>query len=314
MTTPTNPPRLGYLLPTRENVMRGEHGVRNLLDAARIARGLGFDSLWVGDSLFARPRHDPLTLLGAVAVAAPGATLGTAVLLSALRNPVVLAQQLATLDQICEGRLVIGAGIGADAPPVRAEFAAASVPFERRVGRLVEGFALCRALWRGEPVTWEGRWQLQDVTLGPQPHRPGGPLIWLASNVDAGVERAARLFDGWFPIGPDAATIAARHTLLLAAASEHRRPPATTAVYLTVCIDTPDNNPEAQIDAYLAEYYGVPAPAMRRVQACKGGDTEAVMEWLQAFVRAGADHLVLRLVGNHQRALAALAEQRHLLG
>ena len=72
---------------------------------------IGIDSIWVGDSLLARPRHDPLTLLAAVAAAVPDVGLGTAVLLPALRNPVVLAQQLATIDQISEGRLIIGAGI-----------------------------------------------------------------------------------------------------------------------------------------------------------------------------------------------------------
>ena len=72
--------------------------------------------------------------------------LGTAVLLPVLRNPVLLAHQAATIDQISEGRLILGLGIGADVPAIRAEFEAAGVPFEKRVGRLMEGFRLCRAL------------------------------------------------------------------------------------------------------------------------------------------------------------------------
>ena len=75
--------KLGYLLPTRENVMRGQPSGRVLLDAARRAAGLGFDSVWAGDSLLARPRHDPLTLLAAVAGAVPEVQVGTAVLLPA---------------------------------------------------------------------------------------------------------------------------------------------------------------------------------------------------------------------------------------
>ena len=101
--------KLGYLLPTREKIMLGRPEAGPLLDGARRARSLGFDSIWVGDSLLARPRHDPLTLLAAVAAAVPDVALGTAVLLPALRNPVVLAQQLATIDQISEGRLILGA-------------------------------------------------------------------------------------------------------------------------------------------------------------------------------------------------------------
>ncbi len=95
---------IGYLLPTRERVMAGTPGTGPLLALAERAESLGYDSLWAGDSLLARPRHDPLTLLAAVAARTSRPQVGTAVLLPVLRNPVVLAQQLATLDQVSEGR------------------------------------------------------------------------------------------------------------------------------------------------------------------------------------------------------------------
>lgn len=303
------PLELGYLLPTREQVMRGEHGFAPLLDAARFATYLGFDSLWAGDSLFSRARHDPLTLLAAIAAAVPGPRLGTAVLLPALRNPVLLAQQLATIDVVSQGRLVVGAGIGADLPPVRAEFAAAGVPFEGRVGRLLEGFELCRALWRGEAVSWDGRWSLRDVSLAPEPVQRGGPPIWYAAGVPAGVDRAARHFDGWFPIGPDAACIAERALRCRHLAADAGRPAPTVCVYLTICVDETGAG-EAAIDAYLEDYYGVPASLLRSVQACFGGSAGEVIEWLRAFAAAGADHLVLRLVGDHRAALEAVARAR----
>src|SRR5271163_3140181 len=126
------PTRIGYLLPTREQVMQGKPEAAPLLALAEKAEGLGFDSIWVGDSLLARPRHDPLTLLAAVAARTKRVALGTAVLLPALRNPVVLAQQVATLDQIAEGRIILGIGIATDLPNIRAEFTAAGVPFEKR--------------------------------------------------------------------------------------------------------------------------------------------------------------------------------------
>ena len=101
-------PRVGYLLPTRERVMEGLPETASLLTLAERAESLGFDSVWAGDSLLARPRHDPLTLLAAVAARTRKVELGTAVLLPALRNPVVLAHQVATLDRISEGRLILG--------------------------------------------------------------------------------------------------------------------------------------------------------------------------------------------------------------
>src|SRR5690349_8141737 len=191
-------PKIGYLLPTRERVMEGRPETGSLLDLAMRAENLGFDSVWVGDSLLARPRHDPLTLLAAVAARTKRVTLGTAVFLPALRNPVILAHQLATLDQISEGRLVLGAGIASDVPNIRAEFAAAGVPFEGRVGRMIEGLRLARALWTGKPVDWQGRWPVQSGVLGPTPYRAGGPPIWMAGSVRPALERAARHFDGWF--------------------------------------------------------------------------------------------------------------------
>src|SRR6516164_11088910 len=101
----TMAPQIGYLLPTREFIMAERPQAKPLLELAERAARLNFDSIWVGDSLLARPRHEPLTLLAAVAARVPRVELGTAVLLPALRNPVVLAHQVATLDLISEGRV-----------------------------------------------------------------------------------------------------------------------------------------------------------------------------------------------------------------
>ncbi|MEM6999333.1 MAG: LLM class flavin-dependent oxidoreductase [Pseudomonadota bacterium] len=304
--------KLGYLLPTREQVMADQHDAARLLSLAGQADALGFDSLWVGDSLLARPRHDPLTLLGAIAVAAPNAQIGTAVLLPMLRNPVVLAQQLATLDQISAGRLVVGAGIAADNPAIRAEFLAAGVPFEKRVGRLLEGFRLCRALWSGEPVDWQGRWELSNAVLAPRPYTPDGPPIWLAASVPAGIKRAAQHFEGWFPIGPEAQTFGQNNALYTEQAAAFGKP-ATTAIYLTVSIAANAAQGEQAIDNYLAAYYNIDPAIMRRFQACCGGDLQTVLGFISSFIANGADHVVLRLVGEHESQLQMLAEHRDLL-
>lgn len=308
-------PKIGYLLPTRENIMSGDPQTRSLLDAARRAQSLGFDSIWVGDSLLARPRHDPLTLLAAVAAAVPDVELGPAVLLPALRNPVVLAQQLATLDQLSEGRLILGIGIAGDTPAIRSEFAAAGVPFEGRVGRMMEGLRLAQDLWSGEPVTWDGRWQVDHGVLAPVPHNPGGPPIWLAAGADVGIERAAKHYDGWFPIGPDAETFRQRQQLFVESAVSAGRDPAdlTTAIYLTVAIDDDADLAEAAIDDYLQSYYGAPPAILRSIQACRGGTVGQVLDFIRSYVDAGAQHVVLRLVGDHELMLTELAAHRHEL-
>ena len=138
--------------------MEGRPEAAPLLRLAEKAEDFGYDSVWIGDSIIAKPRHDPLTLMAGVAGRTKRVRLGTAVLLPALRNP-VLAHQVATIDQVSDGRVILGVGIAADAPAIHAEFEAVGVPFEKRVGRMMEGLRLCRALWSGDPVDWDGRWK-----------------------------------------------------------------------------------------------------------------------------------------------------------
>jgi probable F420-dependent oxidoreductase len=310
------PTRFGYLLPTRERVMEGRPEAMPLLALAERAESLGFDSIWVGDSLLARPRHDPLTLLAAVAARTKTAELGTAVLLPALRNPVVLAQQIATLDQISEGRYILGVGIASDNPPIRAEFVAAGVPFEKRVGRMLEGLRLSRALWTGKPVDWNGRWVIDNSVLGPIPHRPGGPPIWIGGMVRAARERVARLYDGWFPNAPDAKGWGVQWREIQDIAREAGRDPAalTGAIYLTLTIDEDAARAEQRIDAFMVNYYGQPAQAMRSRQANYAGPAAGAAEWLKTYIDEGASHLVLRFAGDAERHLDTFARLRGELG
>jgi probable F420-dependent oxidoreductase len=308
-------PRIGYLLPTRERVMEGRPDAAPLLALAERAEGLGFDSIWVGDSLLARPRHDPLTLLAAVAARTKKAELGTAVLLPALRNPVVLAQQIATLDQISEGRYILGVGIASDNAPIRAEFVAAGVPFEKRAGRMLEGLRLCRELWSGKPVSWNGRWVVENSTLGPTPHRPGGPPIWIGGMVRAARERVGRLYDGWFPNAPDAKGWGEQFREIQDIAREAGRKPGDVvgATYLTLTIDDDKNRAEQRIDGFMENYYGVPAAAMRSRQANYAGPAAGAGEWLKSYVDEGASHLVLRFAGEPERQMDTIARLREQL-
>jgi alkanesulfonate monooxygenase SsuD/methylene tetrahydromethanopterin reductase-like flavin-dependent oxidoreductase (luciferase family) len=309
-------PRIGYLLPTRERVLEGRPETGPLLELAEQAEGLGFDSVWVGDSLLARPRHDPLTLLAAVAARTRRVQLGTAVFLPALRNPVVLAHQLATLDQISEGRLVLGAGIANDLPNIRAEFTAAEVPFEGRVGRMMEGLRLARALWTGKPVDWDGRWRVEGAVLGPTPYRPGGPPIWLAGSVRPALERAARHFDGWFAIEPDLAHWRRQWDEVQTVLRDAGRDAGAfvAAVYMTVAIDEDSERAGQRIDRFLENYYGQPAAVLRQRQACYGGPAAGAAEYLKGYADAGASHLIVRFTGDHERSLETLIRLRADLG
>ena len=309
-------PKLGYLLPTRERIMEGEPTTGVLLDLAEQAEALGYDSIWVGDSLLARPRHEPLTLLAGVAGRVPRVMLGTAVLLPALRNPVLLAHQVATLDQVSEGRFILGVGIARDVPNIRAEFAAAGVPFEKRVGRMMEGLRLCRALWTGKPVEWDGRWPVHDGVLAPTPYRPGGPPIWIGGNTPASLQRVGKTCDGWFPNAPDPSHFAAQWAEIQAIASAAGRDASklSAAMYLTLTVDDDAARANARMDAFLEGYYGAPAAVLRQRQAVYSGPPSGVASWLNGYAQAGATDLVLRFTGDHEHHLEALAKVRASLG
>lgn len=301
--------KIGYLLPTREQIMQGVPETGPLLALAERAEALGFDSIWVGDSITARPRHEPLSLLAAVAARTKRAELGTAVLLPALRNPVVLAHQVATLDRISEGRIILGIGAGSDVPHVRAEFAACGVPFEARGARMMEGIRLCRALWRGEPVDWDGRWTLKGQSVAPTPARM--PPIWIGGSVPQTIARVGRELDGWFPSTLGAAGFAAEWQKVRVAAREHGREAAVVgAPYLTLAID---ENPAAateKLHAFLRSYYGDRADISSKLGPCYAGPAEGVLPFLRGFVQAGATHLVVRICGAPEGQLEALARVR----
>ncbi|MFI7152981.1 LLM class flavin-dependent oxidoreductase [Nonomuraea sp. NPDC050022] len=203
-------PQVGYLLPTRDWVVLGDREPSALVEQARLAEELGFDSVWAGDSPVTRHRADPLMLLSAVAAMTERVTLGTAVLLPALRHPILLAHQLATLDRIADGRLIAGMGAGFPHPNTEAQFDALGIAFKRRVSRTEESIDVMRRLWAGGgAVSYQGaHFDFQDVVLEPKPAQVGGPPIWLAGSGASGLRRVGRLADGWLPYPPTSETYA----------------------------------------------------------------------------------------------------------
>jgi alkanesulfonate monooxygenase SsuD/methylene tetrahydromethanopterin reductase-like flavin-dependent oxidoreductase (luciferase family) len=305
---------MGVLIPTREAIMSSRPETGPLLTMAERAEAAGFDSVWVGDSITARPRHEPLTLMAGLAARTRRVRIGTGVLLPALRNPVVLAHVIGTLDRIAEGRVILGVGIAADGPAIRREFAAAGVPWERRVGRFLETLEICRALWTRDGVSYAGKhFTIPEVSVEPKPHRQGGPPIWIGGSGPTALREAAR-FDAWFPTGPSSEVFAAEFPRIQAAARAAGRPAdaVTGAAYVTLALDPDRAKAEQRLNAFLETYYAAPAATIRARQATYAGPLEGCVEWLQRWIDAGARHLALRFAGGDQ--LAQVDETaRHLL-
>jgi probable F420-dependent oxidoreductase len=304
----------GVLIPTREAVMQGRPETAPLLLMAERAEAAGFDSVWIGDSLTARTRHEPLTLMAAIAARTKRVRLGTGVLLPALRSPVVLAHVVGTLDRVAEGRVILGVGIAADTPAIRKEFEAAGVPFERRVGRFLETLEICRALWTRDHVSFAGKhFTLADVTMDPKPHRAGGPPLWIGGSGPTALREAAR-FDAWFPTGPSVEFFREKFPGIRAAARAAGRPAdaVTGAAYVTLALDDDRTKAEQRLNQFMETYYAAPAKVILARQAAYAGAIDGCVEWLQRWIDAGARHISLRFAGGDQLAQVDEAAARLL--
>ncbi|MDH4146577.1 MAG: LLM class flavin-dependent oxidoreductase [Acidimicrobiia bacterium] len=279
---------VGIVLPTRESMLYGERSgdPEPLIELAVAAEDSGLDSVWAGDSLFARPRPEPLTLLAGVAARTERVTLGTAVLLPMLRQPLLFAQQVGTLDRMASGRFILGVGAAANAPSVQAEFEAVGVDYTRRSSAMVAMLQRCRKLWEGDP---------DDVAMLPRPAAEGRPPIWVGGSGDKTLQRTGRHFDGWFPTAATPEAFARGWATVRAAAEAAGRDPDSlaNAAYLTVTIG-PEADAVAAQREHMEAYYSVPYEAMSKVQGCVAGSAERCLDWLGHFVDAGVEHLVVR--------------------
>lgn len=127
--------------------------------------------------------------------------LATQIMIAPLYHPVMLAEELATLDIVTEGRLDVGLGLGY----MEKEYATFGVPFEERIPRFEEGLTLLRELWTNDRVDFHGEfYDVDDATIHIRPVQDPHPPIWLGAQTKAGIRRAARFGDAW-PITPQVA-------------------------------------------------------------------------------------------------------------
>ncbi len=298
--------KLGVLLPTRQGPQHAHVTARQTVQQAVRAEALGFDSIWVGESVLARPRFDPITMLSALAVQTSRVGIGTAILMGALHPPVLLAQRLATLDCLSGGRLTIGIGLGADTPGARREYETAGVPYGERLGRTIETVRACRTLWSADPAAMEdsapGRqtkyWDLRGVELYPKPFQPGGPKFWSSASpfVEKALARVPRVYDGWIPNPPSAEMFRKGWDVIASQPGSASTPAALTrAAYLSLCSDDSAERANILLDRFCRDYYGYSLTDAQKYQAFFAGTHRQCIDWLQGYVDAGAEHIVLRV-------------------
>ena len=170
--------------------------IAELIEQVKLARDLGFDSLSASQHYVAAPFQyfQPIPLLARLAPDSGRMTLITNILLLPLYNPVDLAEQLATLDIICDGRLVCGMGLGYR----DIEYTLFGVERASRVSRFEEALTLLKRLWTEDEVSYEGQhFHLDRARMTLKPLQRPRPPIWIAASSNAGIKRAAVLGDAW---------------------------------------------------------------------------------------------------------------------
>ena len=179
-----------------------------LVDLACRAEELGIDSVWVHDHVFnvghvfdrigGKPYYEPLTLLTYVAARTRRVRLGTSVLVLPYHSPVRLAKAAATLDVLSGGRLIMGVGVGL----IEKEIRALGSPYAERGAFTDEAIAVMRALWTQDEPRFDGKYSRFDgMKFSPKPlQKPGIPIV-IGGISRPAIRRAARLGDGWQPLG-----------------------------------------------------------------------------------------------------------------
>lgn len=298
--------RLGVLLPHRAVVLQSARRppLEECWQVARMCDAAGMD-IWVGDSVVAKPRLEPLTTLAYCAAITKRARLGTAILLPALRQPTVLAHVLANLDQLSGGRLVLGLGVGWKLPAIELEWEACGRPHQRRVRDLEEHVIVWRKLWSGEPVTYQGNgFKLTNHTIGPLPWSKGGPPILMTAGnrgefIPAQIERFARLGDGMVTTYLTDDDCRRLRALGNEALNRHGRslPGFPLCVYTTVRLESDAARAEALTRDFLEKYYGGGV----NYRGLMGlGPATAVIETLKRYEAAGVTDLCVRFAGTDQ--------------
>ncbi|GIX48481.1 MAG: hypothetical protein KatS3mg131_2692 [Candidatus Tectimicrobiota bacterium] len=267
-----------------------------LLRYAERAEALGYESLWVWDHILLGvdphfPILEALTLLAAVAARTRRIRLGTGVLVLPLRNPVVLAKQLASLDQLSGGRLILGVAVGWYAR----EFEAVGVPFRRR-GRLLEqNLEILTRLWQEDVV--EGDYpphRLRSAVQFPKPVQRPRPPILIGGYVEAALRRAAVLGDGWLTYfyTPDA--FARSWARVQQFAREAGKDPEIldNGNQLAICVGRSRAAVEAPLMAWLQHEWDVAAWSESTRDSAIYGTVEECAAQLQAHIAAGVKRLV----------------------
>ncbi len=278
--------------------------IREFLARAEL---LGYESAWVQEQILSdSPILEPVTLLTYACALTSKLRLGSAVLLTVIRNPVQLAKSLATLDQLSQGRLTVGVGIGGAHVPERVF----GVSGERRSRRFVEGLGVMKALWTQPRASFSGEfWQFENVPMEPKPVQKPHPPLWFGARDAIALKRAVRHGDGWMGAGSSSSADfvrqagEVRHFL-----EDAGRDPATFAVSKRVYVAV--DRDRGRAEQRLREWFGVRYKNVdMAARVSIWGSAGECLDKLGELVDAGAQHLMLNPVFDEIEQMELMAAE-----
>jgi alkanesulfonate monooxygenase SsuD/methylene tetrahydromethanopterin reductase-like flavin-dependent oxidoreductase (luciferase family) len=273
---------------------------------------LGFESIWVQDSIFTNSLFlEPLVSLSYVAAKTRSIELGIAALLLPIRNPILVAKAVSTIDFLSGGRVILGVALG----DKEIEYHAVGVSMSERVTRLKEGIEMIRLLWtEKEGANFVGRhWKLIGSSMRPKPIRSGCIPIWMGGGLPgqrvkaSTLKRAARLADGWIGAGSTSLKDFQESTQkFVQYAIELGRDSAKLAIAKRVYINVNPNIDRAkrQLETVLIPIYGSESDV---TQFCVFGNSRKCSLELRRFIDAGAKTLILNPVNDYFNQAEILA-------
>jgi alkanesulfonate monooxygenase SsuD/methylene tetrahydromethanopterin reductase-like flavin-dependent oxidoreductase (luciferase family) len=316
--------RFGLTLPNR-GVIIGVTTVAEMLQLAADAESAGWDSVWVGDSIFAKPRLDAMVLLGAIAARTTRVRLGAACFASTpLRNALVLAYQWASLDFLSGGRAIFVACQGQGEPGGGAfekEFAHFGIEPSSRMRRMEEAIEIMRLTSARENVDYDGQYsRFRNLTLLPRPVQQPIP-IWVTANPDLkrrrnaeqAYRRVARLGDGWMTTRKSPEDVATSLAMIRGYAREagtDLKPDFEVVIYHNINVDEDRERAFAESKRFLDTYYSVNYRRDMLGLWVAAGSPGQCVEGLQRYVDAGATTILLRVTGyDQQRQFKRVTEE-----
>lgn len=314
---------VGLILPNRAVVL-GAVTVRDLIDLTTTAEASGaFDTIWVGDSLLAKPRLEAVTLLSTLAGVTRTSRLGVGCMATFVhRHPVLLAHQWASLDVLSGGRSLLAVCLGGPDEQSAAqarEHAAMSVKASERVGRMEEGIVILRKLFGEQKVSHKGAfYEFEDVTIEPRPVQQPCP-IWIASNptgltwkggasaseavIERSFRRIAKYADGWMTNKLSPGEFTRQWARIAEMTRQEGRDPSKlgSALYHNININEDRQAALEESKTFLDAYYTSKFSPSFVEGWTVAGSPEQCIDGLRAYFDAGVGHMSLRLTSWDQR-------------